>query len=330
MGALAVGLLCGPAGCTSAAGDSDGSSGSQTGASTETSTETSTGAPTGSGESSESGGEDMKVCAEQHDEMIDGQAVVVCDLAFADPPFVHVPPAQTLPGGRFEAHFALQGAGFTDGVETHAFAGTPAEREAEALRHAFVIYRVVADEVGNVESYTPAVYIDERNFLKPVVGLGMQGLISRKTGDTYELDPTLNVQVSFGLPELVDDSVPGMARYAIPVSVDNLKGGIMGEDGVCMPALESFGAENPFTSYPSALVFARVPSMHDIFDDVATIAYTESASVMAESLYLDPLDMIQAEAPVLGEYQGYGHGTPGSIPNLFVHVIDAVAGPCAP
>jgi hypothetical protein len=328
--AVVTSLVLMLAGCTAGSGGSDGSSGGSTGASTGTST----GTPTSSGGSesggSESGGDELQFCEEQHVETIDGQSVVVCDVAFTDPPFVHLPPSKQLAEGHVEAHLALRGQGFTDGGDAFPFTGTPEQFEAEALRHAFAIYRVELDDMGVVVGYAPAVYIDERNFLRAVAGQVMQGTIARKTGDSYESDPTVPIHVTFGAAELTDDTTPGMARYALPIAVNNLAGAVTGEDGTCLPSMASYGPENPFSVYPSALVFARVPSMHGPFDDVATVAYTDSASVMAGALYFDPLDLIQATAPKLDLYEGYGHGTPGSIPNLFVQPVSGGGADCTP
>ncbi len=80
----------------------------------------------------------------------------------------------------------------------------------------------------------------------------------------------------------------------------------------------------------SDLVFSRVPSMHGLFDDVSTIAYNDSNSVMAGALYFDPFDLLGSKDLTLSSYEGIGHGTPGSLPNLSLHVVTSGGAACAP
>lgn len=326
--------LCGCGSDTGSSGETGSSGSESSGGSTGATSSPTTGeAPTTGGASSggsETGGEEHVFCEQQHVETIDGRSVVICDVAFADPPFVHLPEQKALGAGHVEAYFALRGEGFVNGAETHPFAGTPAQLEAEAVRHAFAIYRTELDEMGFVVAADPGVYIDERNFLRALEGRTMEGKISRQTGDNFELTPTLPIRVTFGTAAVFDDTTPGMTRYSVALVVDNLTGGVKAEDGTCLASMDSHGVENPFTTYPSALVFSRVASMHDLFDDVATVAYTDSASVMSASLYLDPLDFILPESSPPAPYTGDGHGTPGSIPNLYVQLSASGGEACTP
>ncbi len=70
--------------------------------------------------------------------------------------------------------------------------------------------------------------------------------------------------------------------------------------------------------------------MHGLFDDVSTIAYNDSNSVMAGALYFDPFDLLGSKGLTLSSYEGIGHGTPGSLPNLSLHVVTSGGAACAP
>ncbi|MFO0553917.1 MAG: hypothetical protein U0271_36385 [Polyangiaceae bacterium] len=305
-------LACGDNG---ASGGSGGSGGSSSG---------------GSSAGGAGGGAAAQFCETQHADTFEGAPVIVCDTTFASAPFLHLPAPTTLGSGNVEGYFALTMQGFSDGVETHALPNGSTAPDDEALRHAFALYRVELDAGGAVVDFAPAVFVDERNFLRFFEGMKLEGLVSKETGvDTYELDPTLPIFLSFGTAELADDTDPLMPRYRIPITVNNLVDGAVAEDGTCLTPLDAGGATNPFAAFPSDLVFDRVPSMHGPFDDEATVSYGDTgASVMAPAFYVDAATLIRSQAPSFDVYEGWGHGTPGSMPNIFVHVVNSGGEPC--
>lgn len=319
-----------------AMGCGGGSSPGGTGGSSSTTTSGGTGGGSGGG-----GGDPSALCPEQHVISAGGHDVIVCDTSFTEAPFVHLPDAEV-----GVDYMAMRGCiAFIDraGKERALAPALPASSLCadaqgltgpEALAHAFALYRTTLDAEGRVSAFTRWAVIDEKNLLRPFAGITLEGKISAKKGDGFDFDPSLPLRLSLGLPAVLTKQDDGTTVYQIPAMVENLDTAQKGSDGSCFPALQG-PATDPFSAAKQAtLSLYRVPSMHGPGDDELVIEYfvdeVSAGSAMGQTWYFGP-EMLFAAAPgTLPVYDGIGHGTPGSLPNLHLVQVSGGGGVCSP
>jgi hypothetical protein len=283
------------------------------------------------------------ICAEQHTR---ADKVIVCDKPFDAPPYVHLPPAGGLTDYMVSdcnslwdrdgnAHASIQGP-LCDGSYVD-----------EARLHAFTIYEVTlcGDSIDGpcgsgqpltVWQFAPYAVIDEKAFFAPIAGASAEGKVSvKKVDGSFELDPTLPVRVTFGAPAVLMEQSDETTSYHVDATIDNLKAGIMDAAGNCMASLASAGASNPFGSpMQVTLTLTRVPSMHSPGDDEAVIEFFADGqslgSDMNPSWYFSPRDLIASTPLTAKMYEGFGHGTPGAIPNITLDIVQGGGSACTP
>ncbi len=103
-----------------------------------------------------------------------------------------------------------------------------------------------------------------------------------------------------------------------------------------MPALTTAAAANPFGAAAQVRIqFYRVPSMHLPGDDEGVVEYfldgTSNGSGM-DPAWFSPVSALTSTKPAtpLGEYSGFGHGTPGYVPTLQLNLVPSGGGVCMP
>jgi hypothetical protein len=301
------------------------------------------GTTTGSSSSSSGAGGNVPAfdaCPMQHTIAGDAGEVIVCDQAFAAAPFVHLPEAtsaldymalracSSFVDRDGNAHAPKAGLAVCDDPAT-------GEGNAEMLGHAFAIYETSLDASGAVTSFRRWAVVDEKNLLAPLAGATLEGKVSKANGDgTFALDPTLPVRVTMPAPALNMTNADGTSVYEIDGAIDNLTSGVVSAGGPCLPSLASDGG-NPFAGATSVvLAFTRVPSMHGPGDDEAVFDIRvdggSKGSCMSAAWYVSPADLIAATGPELTTYDGFGHGTPGSIPNVKLDIVKGGGAACSP
>jgi hypothetical protein len=328
--AAAVATGCGGGGATDGAGGS-------------TSSSTSTGTSTGTGSGGSGGGSAFAFCPVQHTITTDGQEVIVCDTAFDTAPFVHLPPAETGAGAVDYLALSLCQSFLDRDGKAHMLSpsapmqslcnGPDVNHDYELLGHAFSIYRARLDADGAVTDFARWGVIDEKNLLRRFTGLELDGTISAKIGDTYEAVPSMPIHLSLGQPALLTANPDGTSIYQIPATVSNLKNPAITADGKCIAAI--LGAPNePFAGAKEVSIsLSRVPSMHGPGDDQMIMEFfvdkVSMGSTMAPTWYFGPSSLFHAPAGPLPVYEGIGHGTPGSLPNLTLTPVTTGGGGCA-
>ncbi len=259
------------------------------------------------------------VCAAQH---VEG-GITVCDELYAEAPYVHLPVASAT-----RVFAGLQGNDFitTDGKAfpyTSRAGGDPEEK-----RHAIALYELELD--GNtVKSFRPVLTFAESVFVKPFMGRTFEGAISRQVGDGFAEEASLPVRV-----EILDETLSSSgSSYEARAIVKNLEQAVTAADGSCMPPLASYGAESPFDAGVEVTLGAsRSPWMHGVGDDVFVIDVlvdgTSIGSMMAAAWYRGPIDLVRDTLAPTGRYDGFGHGSPGSIPSLSLEVVEGGGEAC--
>ena len=152
---------------------------------------------------------------------------------------------------------------------------------------------------------------------------------------TFELDPTLPVRVAFGAPTKAMAETDGTSIYRVDATVDNLATGVMSAGGTCLPSPSSANASNPFgTAKQVSLTLTRVPSMHVAGDNHMVIEFHADGmslgSDMAPSWFFGPKQLIATTPLSPAIYEGFGHGTPGSIPNITLDIVSSGGMACTP
>jgi hypothetical protein len=274
-------------------------------------------------------------CAAWHEAATpDGYVVAVCDEAFPEAPYVAVPEDRRLT--------VLVGSGvFVDasGAELGALAWDVAE--TEAVRHAFALYEVEPDGAGGVDAYAPVVFVDERRMLAPWLTSPLEGLVSRRTvqddgSEEFELTPSVPLRLE--LEELVSTEdaslADGALRYTLRYRVANLDAAVTAADGSCLPSLRSYGEADAFHGVTDVVIVgARTPSMHGFGDDAMVYEYlldgVGRGSVMGPNWYVGP-SAAWSEIPAPPPYEGMGHGTPGSMPEIGLARVEGGGTPCDP
>lgn len=262
------------------------------------------------------------VCAKQHSTTTaEGDEVVVCDALYTEAPFVHLP---ALDGGRVFA--GIVGRAF---VTAEGASYVASGMESEDKRHGVALYELALDG-RNVERFKPVLEFDEAVFMAPFMGRSFEGVISPSTGhDAWADAPSLPVRVDVQAAP-IDPPSAGTA-YEARATLGNLRAGVTAADGSCLPSLESYGAEAPFEAGADvALTLHRVPSMHDFGDDHFVMVWTVNGAfegtLMGPAWYRGPVDVLRGTLAGDAEYEGMGHGTPGTIPELTLGAAAVVAG----
>ncbi|HRI68897.1 MAG TPA: hypothetical protein PK156_31925 [Polyangium sp.] len=283
------------------------------------------------------------ICAEQHSRT-DG--VIICDKPFDTPPYVHLPPAAGLNDYMVSdcaslwdrsgnARTTIQGP-LCDGANVD-----------EARLHAFSIYEVTlcGDSVDGpcgsgqpdaVWQFARYAVIDEKAFLAPFASSSAEGKISlRKADGSFELTPTLPIRISFGAPTVAMMQDDGTSAYRLDATVNNLTEGATAADGTCLAPLSAADSANPFGAATQvSLTLTRVPSMHGAGDDEAVVEFfadgTSLGTDMAPSWFIGPKQLIATTPLAPGNYDAFGHGTPGAIPNLVVDLVSSGGTTCTP
>ncbi len=265
------------------------------------------------------------VCAEQHrDTTSDGHDVVVCDALYTEAPFVHLP--------KLAAGHAFAGIVGTDFVTvdgaSYGAAIASSVTSVEMTRHGVALYEL--EVAGNsVNDFAPVILFDESLFFTPFMGQSFEGVISRGDGaGKWIFEPSLPVRL-----DVSAQPVSGGSSYEADVTLANLNGAITASDGSCMPSLASYGTEAPFAAGATVdLRMTRVPSMHNFGDDhlvfTLTINGMPAGSLMGAWFY-GPLDLVHGTVQPSGQYEGIGHGSPGSIPDITLEPTALTGGSAA-
>ncbi|HEX6764838.1 MAG TPA: hypothetical protein VF103_05155, partial [Polyangiaceae bacterium] len=151
--------------------------------------------------------------------------------------------------------------------------------------------------------------------------------------DHWAQEASLPVRVEFHA-DAADEPKSGNDAESV-ATIANLEGAVTASDGSCMPALSSYGDEAPFPTGTSVeLRGFRSPSMHHYGDDEFVFLWLvdgeDDGTMMAPTWYRSPIDFAQDTAAPSGLYQGFGHGTPGAIPQFDIEMVDGGGEPCTP
>ncbi|MDR6573564.1 MULTISPECIES: hypothetical protein [unclassified Curtobacterium] len=123
------------------------------------------------------------------------------------------------------------------------------------------------------------------------------------------------------------DTLPVAIQFEKHTDGDTLTGTIVNANhatrfanGTCMPALSTYGAENPlrggFTPHVS---IDRQPSMHAAFDDELELAWASSSSGMGHEFFPSVATLMGAD-PIGAVWEVTQHGTPSAGPGLDLKV----------
>jgi hypothetical protein len=262
------------------------------------------------------------LCAAQHEEA----GVMVCDELHAEAPFVRLPA-----GSETRVIAGLQNEAFvTADGKTYAYPGATAGGDPEDQRHAFALYELELS--GNrVESFRPYLMFGGEIFVSSFAGRVLEGTISRRDGEGFAFEASLPVRV-----EMLDEVVApasGREAHEVRARIANLEAAVTAADGSCLPALTSYGDEAPFAAGATVSLTAnRAPWMHGLGDDEFVFEVfvdgVTVGSMMGGTWYRGPIDVVRGELGPAGTYDGFGHGTPGSIPSLSLAAVDGGGEPC--
>ncbi len=299
----------------------------------------------GGGTSTTDGG----VCAVQHDESVDGSAIIVCDQAYADPPYVRPPADSTGSDPQLIYGGIEHGANFVMGFSGRGFRydapGNPAWMTAEAhdgvQRYGYIVY-VATVQAGAVQSLQPAIRIDDRVFATLLAGRAYEGLMSPResSGPTPTFDflhHTVPIRIALdAAPQMtVLDQVSGYPRYALMGRVENATAAVRAADGGCLAALTSFGDTNPLglADGGDEIQIARQPNMHGAYDDVFTLVWPpgtvgEGGSNMGAGLFISTAALLRSTPPDLTNAGSNPHGTPSDGPSADLQLVTGGGGPC--
>jgi hypothetical protein len=258
------------------------------------------------------------VCAAQH---VEG-SITVCDELYAEAPYVHLPAASAT-----RVFAGLQGTEFIAADGTTYPYGTRGS-DPEEKRHAVALYELEL-EGKTVTSFRPVLTFAESVFVKPFMGRAFEGAISRRLGDGFAEEASLPVRV-----EILDEVLNATgASFEARALVKNLEQGVTAADGSCLPPLTSYGEESPFDAGAEVTLEAsRSPWMHGVGDDVFVIDVlvdgSSIGSMMAPAWYRGPIDLVRDTLAPTGRYDGFGHGSPGSIPSLSLELAEGGGKAC--
>jgi hypothetical protein len=264
---------------------------------------------------------DSRYCAVQHTAKSGGQEVTVCDELFAEAPFVHLPESTST-----KAIAGLQESSFTT-VDGETFEYMQSGTDPEDERHAIALYELTLDE-GKPKSFRPVVLFDESLFVKPFMNRAFDGTVSRRDGDGFSEETTLPVRL-----ELSDVSTSSSLGFSATGTIANLHEAVAGADGTCMPALSGYGEESPFVEGARVeIVAGRAPWMHGNNDDEFVfdliVDGKSIGTLMSPSWYRGPIDLARGTLEPAGTYLGFGHGTPGVIPQFTLEPVSEGGGAC--
>jgi hypothetical protein len=267
----------------------------------------------------------VEFCAAAHME----NDVTICDALYDEAPLVHLPDSDDT-----HAYAAIRGTSFvTPEGDTYPYAANMIGEDPEIHRHALAIYELTLAG-GQVKSFKPAIMFDESVFVAPFMGQAFEGKISnRDSNGQFSMDGTLPVRVEI-LSEIVTPLDTGFA-YEAKAVITNLDKAVKASDGTCMPALSSNGAQAPFDAGAVVTLGAgRSPSMHNFGDDEfvfsVTVNGTANGTMMNDTWYRGPVDLIEDTLAASGTYNGFGHGSPGSIVALNITPVKGGGGDCTP
>ena len=261
------------------------------------------------------------LCKKQH---MDGQ-MAVCDELYDEAPYVHLPKDESdhVYAGAVGSKFVTGGGKSYSGLDVNE----------EMDRHASVLYELLLDG-KNVDDYRPVLKFNESHFVAPFLGLVAEGTITRSDGpDHWATEASLPVRVEFHA-EPAEEPTEGTEAQSV-ATIANLDEAMTASDGSCMPALTSYGDESTFPTGASVeLRGFRVPSMHHYGDDEFVFLWLvdgeDEGTLMAPTWYRGPIDFARDTAAPAGEYQGFGHGTPGAIPQVDLELVEGGGEPCTP
>src|SRR5262249_48600170 len=136
-------------------------------------------------------------------------------------------------------------------------------------------------------------------------------------------------------PAVLMDQSDDTTIYKLDAVVDTMSEGVTAADGKCLSPLSSAGESNPFgAAKQTKVTLTRVPSMHSAGDDEAVVEFfgdgRSMGSDMSPAWFLGPKDLIATKPLSPATYTGFGHGTPGSIPNLTVSIVKGGGMACVP
>lgn len=267
----------------------------------------------------------VEFCAAAHME----NDVTICDALFEEAPFVHLPASDET-----HAYAAIRDTSFvTPEGTTYPYPANMMGNDPEMHRHALAIYELTL-EGGHVKSFKPAIMFDESVFVAPFMGQAFEGKISsRDSNGQYSMHGTLPVRVEI-LNEVVSPAGEGFI-YEAKAVITNLDKAVKASDGTCMPALSSNGAQAPFAAGAVVTLGAgRSPSMHNFGDDEFVFSVTvngvANGTMMNNTWYRGPIDIIDGTLAPAGTYTGFGHGSPGSIVALDITPVTGGGGDCTP
>jgi hypothetical protein len=264
-------------------------------------------------------------CAEQHTDTSNGEEVVVCDELYSEAPFVHLPESTST-----RVFAGLQQSSFitVDG-ETFGYQQAGVSADPEQDRHAVALYELTLED-GKLKNFRPAVLFDEALFVEPFMNRAFEGTVSRWDGQAFSDETSLPVRV-----ELSGESTSSDLGFSATGAIANLHEGVSAADGSCMPALSGYGDEAPFAEGVDVeIVAGRAPWMHGNNDDEFVLDVivdgTSVGTLMAPAWYRGPIDLVRGTLAPSDTYEGFGHGTPGAIPQFTLEPIDEGGEPCTP
>ena len=186
------------------------------------------------------------------------------------------------------------------------------------------VYRATVVD-GSVSAIEPFVYIDQIAILEAsYAGKVMEGLTSKRTGPgAFDVVPSLPIRVRVEAPELREEF--HSTAHSI-LTLENAVSGKLGEDGTCLPALTSYGSENPWSELDLASFDLWISTgMHGAFDDHLVVG-----AAMGEAGLPTPAFMISLD-PLLEPFVGtLPVGAPGSFPSIELRVVASGGGDCTP
>jgi hypothetical protein len=270
-----------------------------------------------------------------------GYSRVVCEEAFPEAPFIHLPPDEVRDGFTY-----VYGGVNQDATEFHtATQRYPiADHRPERLRreamlrgqpgyYAYQVYRarVRGGVIEDVEEYA---WIRDIVFQRFLDGLVLEGTVSPRLGtDESDLslydyqNPTLPVRIRLGEATGGVSGWPSLARTS--GTVENRTTSVTSSTGACLPALTEHGDANPFLPSDGTITIQRYPSMHGFFDDVFTLEIEGiSGSNMGAGLFVSVADLIASTPPVFTQANNRIHGAPQHGTTFLLQVVQGGGDPC--
>lgn len=285
-------------------------------------------------------------CLAEHESTLDGVGpITVCDSAFTERPFVHLPvdyadaSGEHVFGGIVHAGPDLV---FRARGRDISLASNPTWLADEAgvpgnVRYGYVLYDAVVS-AGSVVSVRPIVQIDDRVFQRYLRSLTFEGRVSVRTPGTTPTfsAPTQRVRVRFAddIDAAPFDEEVMFERYAIRVTIENATERVTSSDGSCLDALTDLGETNPLATATDNVAFAlRHPNMHGAFDDVFTWDWPAGTvegglNNMGGGLYIAPAHLAIEPTAELEEANSSPHGNPIYGPSIELARVSGGGDPC--